>query len=134
MQPYVTVSMPPLATLEVSSTASATAPTSTDALMTGMTITPSAGVYLAFFDTDITSGTAGAAISVSLYINGTQDASTLRKIIPFSGGTLTTGNARAAVALHRTITVTTGDVEVRWSTSNAGPTCGARVLSLLRIT
>lgn len=118
--------------IEVSATASATAP-GTEALMTGMAITPVPGTYIAMFSTDITSGSAGAAISVSIYVNGVQDAASLRKIIPFSGGTLTSGNARAAVSINRTIIVTTGDVEIRWSTSNSGPTCASRVLTLLRI-
>lgn len=123
-----------LNSIEVSATASTTAPTGTDALMNTMTVSPTAGTYIAIFSTDITSGTSGAAISVSLYIGGVQDASSLRKIIPFSGGTLTSGSGRGVMAINRTVTVTTGQaVEIRWSTSTAGPTAASRVLTLLRI-
>lgn len=122
-----------ISVIEVSATANATAPVTTDALMTGMTITPTAGTYLAFFSTDIVSGSAGAAISVSIYNNGVQDGSSIRKIIPFSGGTLTSGTGRGAVSINRTVVVTTGTVEIRWSTSNAGPTAASRVFTLVRI-
>lgn len=119
--------------IQVSSTASATAPTS-DAVMTGMSISPNAGTYMLWFSTDITSGQAGAAITVSVFIGGTQDASSVRKIIPFSGGTLTSGNARGAIATNGVYTVTAGQaVEIHWSTSTSGPTAAARTLNLLRV-
>jgi len=118
--------------VEVSDTATATS-TTTDAVMTTMTVTPSAGTYIVWFTCDISSGVAGAATSCSLYVNGVQDASTLRKIIPFSGGTLTSGSGRGVMAINRTVTVTSGAVEVHWSSSTAGPTAAARVLTLLRI-
>lgn len=119
---------------EVSATASASAPTGADVLLNSMTISPSAGVYVAWFSTDVTSGVAGATISLSFYVGGTQDAASLRKIIPFSGGTLTSGNARGAVAFQRTVTITAGQaLEVRWSTSNAGPTAAARTMTIVRV-
>lgn len=123
-----------LASIEVSDTGTISAPTGTDALMTTMSITPTPGTYICWFTCDINSGVGGAAISCSIYVNGVQDASSLRKVIPFAGGTLTTGAARAAMAINRTVAVTTGQtVQVRWSSSNAGPTAAARVLTMLRV-
>lgn len=124
-----------LRSIEVSATSTVTAPTGTDALMTTMTITPNPGTYIVWFSCDINSAVAGAAISVSLYVGGTQQAVSLRKVIPFSGGTLTSGSGRACVSINQIVTVTTGQsVEVRWSTSNAGPTAAARTLDMLRVT
>lgn len=120
--------------MEVTATASATAPTGSDALITSMTLTPVAGTWIAWFSCDINSAVAGAAISVSLYVGGVQNAASLRKIVPFSGGTLTSGSARGAVAINGTVTVNGSQaIEVRWSTSNAGPTAASRALTLLRI-
>lgn len=119
--------------IEVSDTANTTTTSNTDALLTTMSINPSAGTYLLFFSTSITSNNAGAAVSCSVYNNGTQDASTLNKIIPFDGGTLSVGSARGTVAIQRTIVVTTGSVQIRWSTSGGTATCGPRVMTMLRI-
>lgn len=119
--------------VEVSDTANATTTSGTDALLTTMTITPSAGTYLLFFNTTITSNNAGAAITVSVYNNGVQDASTVMKISPFDGGTLSATTARGAVGINRTVVVTTGAVQIRWSTSGGTATCGPRVLTMLRI-
>lgn len=122
-----------LSAFEASSTASATAPVSTDALMTGMTLTPVAGTYLVMFSSDINSAVAGATISVSIYVGGVQKADSLRKYIPLSGGLLS-GAGRAAAATNGIVTVNGSQaVEIRWSTSNSGPTTAARTLNLLRI-
>lgn len=123
-----------LLAIEVSATATASTGSGTDVLLTTMSITASAGTYLVWFSTDVTSATAGAAISFSLYNNGVQIATTLRKIIPFSGGTLTSGNARAAVSINKSVTITTGALEVRWSVSSGTSTCAARTFNMLRIT
>lgn len=120
---------------EVSATATATVNSSTDALITGMTFTPSVtGTYLILFSCDINSGTAGAAISVSYYFNGAQAANSLRKIIPFAGGTLTTGSARACVSINDINACTAGQaVEVRWSISSGSATTASRTLDVIRL-
>lgn len=122
-----------LSVIEVSDTSNATTTSGTDALLTTMTITASPGTYLLMFNTSITSNNAGAAITVSMYNNGVQDASTVMKIAPFDGGTLSATTARGAVGITRSVTVTTGAVQIRWSTSGGTATCGPRVLSMLRV-
>lgn len=120
--------------LEVSATASATAPASTDALLAGMTSTPASGTYLAWFSCDLNSGSAGAVVSVSFYVGGTQKADSLRKIMPFAGGTLTSGNQRVGVALNGLITVTGSQtIEVRWSASSGTVTAAGRTMNLLKV-
>lgn len=123
-----------ISAIEVSDTATATTSSGTDAVMTTMTITPTPGTYLALFSCDINSPTAGAAISVSFYLAGTQISTTLRKIIPFAGGTLTSGSARAAVSLNKIVTVGTGQtIDVRWSTSAGTVTAASRDFQLVRL-
>lgn len=122
-----------LSVIEVSDTSNATTTSGTDALLTTMTISASAGTYMLFFSTTITSNNAGAAITVSVYNNGVQDASTVMKISPFDGGTLSATTARGSVAIQRAVTVTTGAVQIRWSTSGGTATCGSRVMTMLRV-
>lgn len=122
-----------LLAIEVSDSSNATTTSGTDALLTTMSITASAGTYILWFSTSITSNNAGAAITVSLYNNGTQDASTVMKISPFDGGTLSATTARGGVSINRTITVVSGATQIRWSTSGGTATCGPRVMTMLRI-
>lgn len=119
----------------VTSTTPATTASSTDALLTGMSVTPPlAGTYLVLFSADVTSPTAGAAISFSIYVNAAQIGASLAKIIPFSGGTLTTGNARANVDCMSIQTITAGEViEIEWSTSAGTMTCNNRRLIVVRL-
>lgn len=115
-------------------TASASAPTGAEVLIAGMTLTPIAGTYFVSCSFDINSAVSGAVISVSVYVGGTQDAASLRKVEPFSGGTLTSGSARAAVHTQALAVVNGSQaIEVRWSTSNAGPTAASRNLIALKV-
>lgn len=119
---------------EVSATASTTAPSGTDALMTGMTITPVSGTYLVWFSCDINSPTAGAVVSVSIYVGGTQKGDSLRKVMPFAGGTLTVGNQRAFTGTNGRVTVNGSQaIEIRWSTSSGTITTSDRTMNTLRV-
>lgn len=117
---------------EVNATGTITAGTGSDTLMTGMTLTPAAGTYLCFFSCDINSTAAGNATSVSVYVGGTQKASSLRKVVPGDGGALS-GAARVCVAINTEVTVNGSQaVEVRWSASSGTNTAAARSLNILR--
>lgn len=121
-------------TTEVSATASATAGTGADALLTGMTITPVAGTYIVWFSCDLNSPTAGVVISVSIYVGGVQKADSLRKVMPFAGGTLTSGSQRVGVATNGQVVVNGSQaIEIRWSASSGSPTAAARTLNILRV-
>lgn len=119
---------------EITATADATTTSSTDALINSMTTTPVAGTYLVFFNASATSNTAGAAISFSYYLAGSQIAATLRKIIPLDGGTLSVGSARGLTGIHQKVTFNGSQaLEVRWSISSGTGTCHQRVLTSIRI-
>lgn len=120
---------------EVTDTANATTTSGTDALLTTMTITPTiAGNYMVCFESSITSNAAGAAITYSVYVNGTQQAATVKKMSPLDGGTLSVGSARADASLRKKIAWTTGTIEIRWSTSGGTATCGPRTMDIMRCT
>lgn len=119
---------------EVSATASATAGTGADALLTGMTDTPPAGTYFVAFSCDLNSANAGAVVSISIYVGGVQKADSLRKVMPFAGGTLTSGSQRVGVSINGTVTVNgTQAIEIRWSTSSNAPTAAARTMNILKV-
>lgn len=121
-------------TTEVTATASVTAGTGADALMTGMTITPVAGTYITWFSCDINSSTAGAATSVSIYVGGVQVAASLRKVAPFDGGTLSQGAARCGVSTQATVIVNGSQaIAIEWSASNGTNTVAGRTLTILRV-
>lgn len=119
---------------EVSATASVTAGTGADALLTGMTITPVAGTYLVWYSSDLLCATAGAATSFSLYVGGVQKADSLRKVAPFDGGTLSATTARCGVAINSLVTVNGSQaIEVRWSASSGTNSTSTRTMNILRM-
>lgn len=131
---YISESQIPNTATEVTDTASATTTSSTDALLTAMTITPVAGTYLCNFSSSIDNNTAGMAVSVSYYIGGTQKGATLIKSSVFDGGALSAGDARGSVHLSTLVTVTGSQaIEIRWSTSSGTATCGPRSMSVVRV-
>lgn len=119
---------------EITSAGNNTTTSGTDAQMTAMTTTPAAGTYLVLFNTDVNSSAAGATISVSYYLAGVQIAVTLRKVIPFDGGTLSALAARGMATLQAIITVTGSQaITVQWSTSGGTATSANRSLITLRV-
>lgn len=131
---YGIISVQGLYNIEESATASATAGTGADALLTGMTSTPPAGSYFVSFSCDLNSPTAGVVISVSIYVGGVQKSDSLRKIMPFAGGTLTVGNQRVGASTNGVVTVNGSQaIEIRWSASAGAPTAADRTMNLLKV-
>lgn len=119
---------------EVSATANDTTTSSTDSPLNSMTITPAAGTYMVWFGTTITSNSAGAAISISLYVGGAQKADSLRKITPLDGGLGSSGSSRGTSDINALVTVNGSQaLVVQWSISSGTATCGPRTMNILRI-
>lgn len=118
---------------EVTATANATTSSGTDALLTGMTITPTPGTYLVLFSTDMSTNNVGSTTTLSLYNNGVRDANTVRALSPFDGGALSAGSASCGVSINKIIVVTAGAVQIEWNTNGGTSTCGPRTLNLIRI-
>ncbi len=125
---------PPVQYFEVSSSSNATTTSGTDAVLTGMTLTPAAGTYLVLFTGTTTSNQAGAAITESFYIGGVQRADSVRKISPFDGGTLSATSARGDVSISGIVTFDgLTSISVEWSTSGGTATAGPRTFSAVQI-
>lgn len=128
------VTIPTSVFQEVTATANTTTNSGTDGLMNTMTVTPVSGTYLVWFSSDFNSPTAGAVISISIYIGGTQNAASLRKFMPFTGGTLTTGSQRIEASTKAQVVVNGSQaIELRWSTSAGTMTAAARSLNILKV-
>lgn len=121
-------------TSNVTSTTNATTTSGTDAVITGMTITPVAGTYLAIFTGVIQQNSAGNSITISFYVGGTQDTSSIMDAAPFAGGTLTAGSASVPFVTHGVYTVNGSQaIAVEWHVSGGTATIFQRKLTILRI-
>lgn len=124
-----------LRSIEVSATADATTTSGTQALLTTMTVTPSAGTYLVWFSTSVVSNGTNCTSTFGLYVGGTLKADSSRTNQPYDGGTLAATTATAGVAINGIVTVNGSQaVEIHWSTAGGTATCHQRTLNLLRVT
>jgi hypothetical protein len=117
-----------LSSSEATATANATTTSTSYVLMTGMTITPGAGTYLAIFSTSISNSSSGVNTFISLFSNGAQIASSETVMNFFKA------NDIGDMAANKIITVAAGQaIEVKWKVDSGTGTARARVLSLVRI-
>lgn len=131
---YARLTINGLTAAEVSATATATTTSNVDAVITGMTMTPPAGTYLVWYSADLNSPNSGSVVSVSIYVGGVQKGDSLRKIMPFAGGTLTAGSQRVGVSTNGLVTVNGSQaIAIEWSTSAGTITTGPRTMNTLRI-
>lgn len=115
---------------EATSTTTTTTNTATDTLISGMTLTPGAGNFLAHFTASADVNNANRVLYVSIYVGGSQIAASEIRI---SGTTAT-----VPVAITKKVSPTGGQaVEVRWRLSSTGGsptgTMYNRVLTLLQV-
>lgn len=116
---------------EVGGTSTVTTTSLTNVLLTGMTITPGAGTYLAFFScTGYNNGTPAGYIEASLFVNSTQVATSIRKNT--NGGNHNASLLEGVLAFQEKITVLVGEVvEVKWLVNGATGTIKTRKLTLM---
>lgn len=134
MQGYATIATPPIQTTQITATSSATMTSGTDALMTGMTVTPIAGTYFVIFSGVVQQAGAGQSITLSIYSGGTQDAASIRDFAPFDGGTLSATTASCCAATQGVYTVNGSQViQIEWHVSGSTATVFQRNLTLLKI-
>lgn len=132
--PYAVISTPPIQSSNVTATSTATTTSTSDVLMTSMTITPIQGTYLAIFTGVIQQNIAGDSITISFYVNGVQDATSVMDAAPFAGGTLTAGQASVPFVTHGVYTVTGSQaIAIEWHVSGGTGTVFQRKLSLIKI-
>lgn len=131
---FSSIATPPIQTQSVTSASTATTTSGTDALMTGMTITPIAGTYFAIFTGGIQQNIAGDSITVSIYSGGSIDSSSTVAAAPFAGGTLTSGQSSAPWTVQGVYTVNGAQaITVEWHVSGGTGSVGNRKLTIMRI-
>jgi hypothetical protein len=134
MHQYVSISTPPIQTTQITSTSNATTTSTTDVLMTGMTVTPIAGTYLVIFSAVVQQAGAGQSVTVSIYSNAVQDTASIRDFAPFDGGTLSALSASCCCATQGIYTVNGSQViQIEWHVSGSAGTVFQRNMTLLKI-
>src|SRR3989344_1769195 len=117
------------AILEASATTATTTTSTSDGVMTGMTLTPGAGDYLVVFSTSVKTA-AAATVFVSIYVNGVQQAHTERQ--HFQEGSIFSFGEPLMTYAH--VSVGAGQtVDIRWRTSTSTATAQARTLNLFPV-
>lgn len=117
---------------EVTSTSGMSINSTTDVLITTMTITPPAGIYRVHFEAAVTVGTAGSTLGFGIYVGGSQVASADR---PFSVlGGVAPGGGINWYGTTQTVTVNGSQaIEIRGRRSAGTTTVGNRAMNILRV-
>lgn len=122
----------PVAT-EVAFSSNITTTSTTDVVLTGMTITPISGTYLVMFSTWLTASAASNVHTMSIYVNGVQNAGSIRAAIPFSSASLA---ATQDIPLSTNAIVTVNGsqaIDIRWRTSAGTATAHNGTLDILKV-
>lgn len=122
-----------LTSTEVSATADATTTSTTDVLMTSMTITPAAGTYKIAFSTCVDHSAQSVAVVMSIYIGGTLQAESVRAPVPRFNA-LGANSLNPCVSING-IEVVNGSqaIEIRWKTASGTATAHQRTLDIVRL-
>lgn len=130
-----TLIVPSIINTSAVATVDATTTSTTDVLITSMTITPVAGTYLVLFSTSLDSNSNNAIITVSIYMGGTLIAESARRAQPqIQGGVTPSLNMTVPIGTE-TITTVNGSqaIEARWKISAGTATAHQRTLLAHRI-
>ncbi len=105
----------------------------TDVLVDTMTITPGVGDYLVSFSTSANLGSNNTAADFSIYVNGIQEANSIRSIA--RGGGATSGHVHGvSIASYKVTGVLTAQaIEIRASVSGGTLSVFERNLTLLAV-
>lgn len=113
---------------EASSTAGMSINSTTDVLITAMTLTPPAGIYRVTFDTSVTATTNLSTFGFAVYAGGTINTSSQRNYI------MSPANGRLGAATSATVTVNGSQaIEVRGKRSAGTTTVQVRTMHILRV-
>jgi hypothetical protein len=120
--PYGSISVQGLYNGEIQLTSNVTTTSGTAAVITGLTVTPPGGTYLISFSGWFTHSTGNATITISVFAGGTQNAGSVRTLMPFSGSIGAANNGLTA-ATNAIVTVDgTQAITIEWLTSAATAT------------
>lgn len=118
---------------EVSATADATTTSTTDVLMTSMTITPTSGKYFVSFSGCVDHSAQSVAVVGSIYSGGSRKADSERSIVPRFNG-IGANSLSPCMAINGVVTVNGSQaIEIRWKTASGTATVHTRTLDILRV-
>lgn len=100
----------------------------TDVVITGMTVTPGAGDYLVFFTGAVENTGFGDPVTISIYTNGSQIAASVVKSESFGGMSNPIGSNAFITNLGAGQAI-----EVKWKVSNGTGTCHQRTLIVQKV-
>ena len=126
---------PVITYVEAVATSDTTTTSATDSLLNSMTITPLAGVYQVWFSTSGTNSSNGGITYYSVYVGGTQVASSERRVTSLIAG-IVIGNApnEVAVATQALVSVNGSQaIEIRWRRSAGTSTTHQRTLTVIKL-
>jgi hypothetical protein len=131
--PLGSISVQGLYNQEASFTSTITTTSTTDVVMTGMTITPPAGTYFVDFGTWMTNTTGNQTATISIYSGGVQKASSVTTIIPFSGA-IGSVNDGVAVSTNGIVTVNgTQAIAIEWHTAGGTASAHNGTMDIMKI-
>jgi hypothetical protein len=130
---YVSIISQGLYNVEETFTSAITTTSTTDVVMTGMTITPPAGTYFVSFVTWVTNTTGNSQATVSIYSGGVQKASSVVKGAPFTGA-VGGANDGMPLATHGIVTVNGSQaIAIEWHTASGTLSAANGTLDILKI-
>ena len=100
----------------------------TDVVITGMTVTPGAGDYLVFFTGAVENTGFGDPVTISIYTNGSQIAASVVKCESFGGMSNPIGSNAFITNLGAGQAI-----EVKWKVSNGTGTCHQKTLIVQKV-
>lgn len=118
---------------EVSATVDATTTSTTDVLMTSMTITPIAGKYFVAFSGCVDHSNQSVAVVGSIYSGGSRKADSERSVVPRFNG-VGANSLSPCMAINGVVTVNGSQaIEIRWKTASGTATVHTRTLDIVRV-
>lgn len=130
---YGSITSQGLLNTEVSFAANITTTSTTDVVLTGMTITPLAGTYLVLFSTWLTHSTGNDIVTMSIYSGGVQKTDSIRAAIPFVGA-LSATTQDMPLATNGVVTVNGAQaIAIEWHTNAGTATAHNGTLNILKI-
>jgi hypothetical protein len=105
----------------------------TNVVMTGMTITPPAGTYLVIFSTWLTHSNGNATVTMSIFAGGVQNTGSIRTTLPFTGAVGGANNGLEA-GTNAIVTVNGSQaIALEWLTSTGTATAHNGALDIVKV-
>jgi hypothetical protein len=130
---FGSISVQGLFNTEIQLTSTVTTTSASNAVITGLTTTPPAGIYLVQFGGWFTHSTGNATITISIFAGGSQNAGSVRTFVPFTGAV---GGANNGIEAGTNAIVTvngTGAIAAEWLTSASTATIHVANLDIMKI-